>query len=476
MQNVHNFDKRKFALKSRIPGKGFLGEFSSLDMSSDGGMILLNEIEEKNKFIKLASKCITDGRKKARSSFSTEQILKSRVFAIACGYEDGNDLTKLQHDCMLKESIGIDPTESQGIPSQSTVCRFENSFLTKKDVAKFSLALPKIYTKRAYKRPPKKIVLDLDETFLPCHGTQQDALFSGYEKKFGYKPLYVMDIKIGCVLGISERPARTLSGQEVKELFEPVYKVLRRAWPKVQIVVRGDCHYGRDEFLKWCEKTEGVSYVTGFTKNNILVTHPEVERTIERASQKLLRIEEEEKNNERKTTEVRDYCTFNYAAEDWDRERRMVARVLVYRSDEEIKVRVRFIVTSFKNNYSPHDLYTTFYAKRGQAENIIKDVKRYLKGNRQSCKSVLANHVRLILHGLAHWFFVKLSRAIPNHSEHKKTSIPNIQLLLIKIAVQMKVRARNVQAIFSCSTPAQELFLRVLERIRSEPLVLSSAH
>ena len=475
MQNVYDSRKRKFRLKSRIKGKEFLGEFSGLDMSSDGGMILLNEIEEENKFIKLASKCIPDGRKKGRSSYSTGQILKARVFAIACGYEDGNDLTKLQHDCMLKESIGIDPTASQGIPSQPTVCRFENSLTTKEDVAKFSLALPKIYTERAYKRPPKKIVLDLDETFLPCHGTQQDALFSGYEKSFGYKPLYVMDIKIGCVLGISERPARTLSGQEVKDLFEPVYKIIRKAWPKVKIVIRGDCHYGRDEFLKWCEKTEGVSYVTGFTKNNILMTHDEVARTIERASQELLRIEEEEKNKERKTTEVRDYCTFNYAAEDWDRERRMVARVLVHRSDEEIKVRVRFIVTSFGNNYSPHYLYQRFYAKRGQAENIIKDVKRYQKGNRQSCRSVLANHVRLILHGLAHWFFVKLSHAIPHHSKHKKTSIPNIQLLLIKIAIQMKVRARTVQAVFSCSTPVQELFFKVLERIRSKSLVLSSS-
>lgn len=473
MQNVHDFDKRKFKVKSRLPGKHFTGEFSSLTMSSDGGLILLNEIEEENNFIKLASTCILDRRKKGRSKYSLEQILKSSVFAIACGYEDRNDLTKLRHDCMIKETIGIDPSSEKGIPSQPTASRFENSFKTKEEVAEFSLALPRVYTQSAYKKPPKKVILDLDETFLTCHGSQQDALFSGYEKSYGYKPLFVIDSEIGCVLAISERPARTLSGREVKELFEPVFKVLREAWPTVEIVVRGDGHYGRDELLTWCEETEGVSYVTGFTKNNILMTHKEVERTIQRASRKLLRIEEQEKNIDKKTKEVREYCTFNYAAASWERERKMVARVLVYRQDEEIKVRVRFIVTSLARTYSPKTLYKNFYAKRGQAENIIKDVKRYLKGNRQSCHSVLANHVRLILHGLAHWFFVKLSQAIPQNSKHKKASIPNLQLLLIKIAVQMKVRARTVQAVFSCSTPTQDLFLRVLEGIRSTTVDLS---
>ena len=473
MQNVHDFRKRKFKVKSRLPGKDFVGEFSSLTMSSDGGMILLNEIEEENNFIKLASTCILDGRKKGRSIYSLEQILKSRVFAIACGYEDVNDLTTLRHDCMIKESIGIDPSSEQGIPSQPTASRFENSFKTKEEVAEFALALPKLYTQSAYKNPPKKVILDLDETFLACHGSQQDALFSGYEHSYGYKPLFVIDTKIGCVLAISERPARTLSGKEVKKLFEPVFKEIRKAWPSVEIVVRGDGHYGRDEFLTWCEETEGVSFITGFTKNSKLMTHKEVERTIERASQKLLRIEEKEKNKDMKTKEVREYCTFNYAAAAWERERTMVARVLVYRDNGEIKVRVRYIITSLAKNYSPKHLYKMFYAKRGQAENIIKDVKRYLKGNRQSCKSILANHVRLILHGLAHWYFVKLSQAIPRYSKYKKASIPNLQLLLLKIAVQMKVRARTVQTVFSCSTPTQDLFLKVLEGIRSETVDLS---
>ena len=460
-------------LKSRVKGKKLQCQFNQELLSSDGGIALFNEIEERSQIIKTASKFIKDDRVQGRSKFSIEQMLKSRIYPIGCGYEDANDLMPLKHDCVFKESLGINPISEQGLPSQPTASRFENSFKTREEVAQFSLVLPHIYTRLAYKKPPRQITLDLDETFMPCHGTQQDSLFSGHESKYGYKPLFVIDAFINCALGLSDRAARTLSGKEIKELFEPIYNELRKAWPEVKIVLRGDSHYGRDEFLKWCEETEGVTYITGFTRNNRLETHPAVEKAKARNVRKFLRIEEKEKNsNKKKTTEVREHCTFRYSAESWDQDRKMVACIRTYRSGGEIKTGVRFIVTSIETNYSPKHLYKNIYAKRGQAENIIKDIKRYLKGNRQSCRTFLANQVRLILHGLSHWFFVMMSRLIPKNSKYKKKSIPGLQMLLIKIAVQMNVRARTIQVMFSCSTPAKDLFLKMIDSIHKDSVYL----
>ena len=474
MNNAQILKKAYLTAKSRVESKQLRYEFSDSSLSSNGGVALFNEIEERSKIIKMASEFIEDKRVKGRSKYTVEQFLKSRIYPICSGYEDVNDLTSLRHDCIFKESLGIDPTSEIGLPSQPSISRFENSFEKKTKLAKFSLVLPYIYTKLAYKTPPKKVILDLDETFMPCHGYQQDSLLSGHESKYGYKPLFVIDVNISCTLAISDRPAKTLSGLEVKELFEPIFKQIRIDWPNTEIVIRGDSHYGRNELLKWCEETEGVSYITGFPSNKRLVNHEKVVEATKQIEQKFLRVEEKEKDKkeEEKTTQLTDYCTFKYKAEKWDQERKMVARTLAYRKGEEIITKVRFIITSIKGNKSPKHLYKDIYAKRGQAENIIKDVKRYLKGNRQSCTNFNANQVRLILHGLSHWFFVMLSRIIPKTSKHKKSSIPKLQMLLIKIAAQMKVRARVIQVILTCSNPTKDLFLQMIDSIHNDSVFL----
>ena len=309
---------------------------------------------------------------------------------------------------------------------------------------------------------------------MPCYGNQQGSVFTGYEQAYGYKPLFVIDIKLGCVVAIIERPAQTISGKEINTLFEPIFQKIREAWPDVEIVLRGDSHYGKDDFLTWCEKTEGVTYITGLPGYKHLSQNEEVQKTVTRCIERFERKEAKLKVGKPKP-EVRDYCEFSYKAKTWDVDRKVIARILIFRTKKgELVTNIRYIVTSIERKHAPKYFYTRIYAKRGQAENIIKEVKLYLKADRQSCKKLEGNKFRLILHGLSHWLFVGISRAIPAHSKHKRLSIPRLQTLLIKIAVQMKSRARTIIAVFTSSSPSEDLFMKILANIQNKSVFLGN--
>ena len=310
MQNVQLEFSNKFVLNSLVKVKKLIGVFSDSESSSNGGITLINEIDKLLGLTQTGSKYLTDDRCTVRSKNSFYQFLKSRVMAISCGHEDVNDLNRLRHDSALKESIGIDPACEYGLPSQPTTSKFESLF-SDKQVQKFSLCLPEVYTAHSYRKPPKKFILDLDETFMPYYGNQQGSVFTGYEQAYGYKPLFVNDIKLGCVVAIIERPATTISRKEINTLFRPILKKIREALPDVEIVLRGDSHRGKDDFLTMCEKTEGVTYITGLPEYKCLGQNEDVQKTVRRCIGQFERKEAKYKVGKPKL-EIRDYCEFSY--------------------------------------------------------------------------------------------------------------------------------------------------------------------
>jgi hypothetical protein len=134
-------------------------------------------------------------------------------------------------------------------------------------------------------------------------------------------------------------------------------------------------------------------------------------------------------------------------------ERRAVARIEATR----LGLDIRFIVTNLDDG-SPEWLYATLYCARGQAENLIKLHKAQLASDRTSCRSALANQVRLVLHTAAYWLMLAVRDAIPKSRDLAKAEFATLRLRLLKIAARVVEMASRVRLAFAAACPEAELF------------------
>ena len=448
-----------FNLFDDIDGKDVTFDNSANPLSSDSGVALAAGLEKKFGIVKGLAEVWKDTRDAGKVVHSVFNMLLFRIFAIFAGYEDCNDLNKLKKDSIFKTALKLLPSSMKNLICQSTMSRLENS-LEEKDVHKLLEYSIDLYCRFGYGSPPKSIFLDIDETICKTYGDQQGTLYSGYDNANGFRPIHINDIERGCVVAVKMRPARTLSGEEVLDIVPPVIESIRKYWPNTIINLRGDGHYTRPEFLSWCEQQKGVNFITGLGSNNRLANEPCVLEAIETCTKMC------EEHRYRKVSKIA-YCEFTYAAESWEgKERRVVAAVRVTKDNGVFRTKVRYIVTSLEKHNAKY-LYTRVYCRRGQAENLIKEHKNYLKSDRMSCTSFKANQVRQVFHTIAHWYFVLLRDHIPNESNIKRSSIPTLQNRLIKVATISTESETNLHFAFSQSFPDYNLFKVILKKIRS---------
>ena len=244
----------------------------------------------------------------------------------------------------------------------------------------------------SFKEVPRRIVLDIDDTCDPAHGQQQLALFHAHYGERCFLPIHVYEATTGKPVAVILRPGKTPDGAEVMLVLRHVVAAIRRRWPRVDILVRGDSHYGRPEAMSWCERNR-VAYILGLAGNKVLLAR--VAGLAEDAAMR--RVEGE-------AAKVRRYGEFVYAAKTWSTERRVIARVEA--SDRGADT--RFIVTNLTG--TPRWLYEDVYCARGQAENLIKAHKRHLASDRTSCTKATANQFRLVLHTAAYWLLHEPAR------------------------------------------------------------------
>ena len=240
-------------------------------------------------------------------------ILRPRVFAIACGYPDANDLDDLRQDPAFKLACGRLPETGVDLTSQPTVSRWENA-PDLRTLIRLSHGMVDLWCE-SYRRLPKAITLDIDDTPDVVHGHQQLSLFNAHYDERCFSPIHVYDVASGhCVLTIL-RPGKTPGGTEVRAHLRRLVRRIRRHWPNTVITIRGDSHYGRREAMDWCEEN-GVQYVFGLSKNETLDA--------------LVFAEADEVQTRRaigNLDAVRDYAETRYAAKSWSRPRRVVARI-----------------------------------------------------------------------------------------------------------------------------------------------------
>ncbi len=332
-------------------------------------------------------------------------ILRARMLAIACGYEDADDLDHLRADPALKLACGRLPDTGRDLPSQPTVSRWENA-PTLREMIGLMRIMVDVYC-ASYARPPAAVTLDIDDTCDVVHGHQQLSLFNSHYGERCFLPIHVYDTATSRPVAVLLRPGKTPSGIEVRNHLRRLVRLIRHHWPATRLTIRGDGHYGRPEVMAWCED-QGIDYVFGLPGNRILHAVVDVAADDVRT-----------RRAEQQVAVLRDYTEVQYAARSWKKERRAVARI----EATALGLDIRFVVTSLARG-SAEWIYDSLYCARGQAENLIKMHKGQLASDRTSCRSPLANQMRLILHTAAYWLLLSVREKIPERRRSLGRNLP----------------------------------------------------
>ena len=236
-------------------------------LSSDAGVLLLRGVERRLGIAARLAACLNDRRDPDRIDHTVEEMLRLRMFAIAAGYEDANDCNKLRDDPVFKMAVGRAPESGEALCSQPTMSRLENA-PSKIEIARLMRAMVDQFC-ASYSRAPASIILDIDDTFDAVHGRQQLSLFNAHYDERCFLPIHIYEGTSGKPVAVILRSGKTPGGVEVRTILKHVIAHIRRHWPKVDILVRGDSHYGRPEAMAWCEANR-VGYIFGFGGNDVL--------------------------------------------------------------------------------------------------------------------------------------------------------------------------------------------------------------
>ena len=414
-------------------------------VSSDGGLLLLRAAERRLGLADLLAGCLRDRRDPTLIGHTLSEMLRFRMLAIACGYEDADDCDSLRSDPLFKLAVGRAPESGDPLCSQPTMSRLEN-MPSRAQAARMTAALVDTFC-RSFPAPPKAVTLDIDDTCDAVHGHQQLSLFHAHYDTRCFLPIHVYHVESGKPVAVMLRPGKTPSGAEVRTVLRHLLKRIRRHWPKTRITVRGDSHYGRPEAMAWCEKN-GVDYIFGLAGNKVL-------DALAGAVADDLKVRRAEAGADK----LRAFTAFSYAAGSWKRRRRVVARLEATARGFD----ARYVVTSLKG--SARHLYENVYCVRGQAENLIKMHKAQLASDRTSCQSPVANQVRLVLHTAAYWLMLTLRDAVPAASRLAKAEFATLRLRLLKLGARVVEKAARIRIHFASACPDAALFRLLAGRL-----------
>jgi len=407
-------------------------DFGGGALSSDGGLMLLREVDRRTGLSSAVAKALHDPRDPELITHALRDLVAQRLYGLCCGYEDLNDHTTLRSDPLMQTAVGT----GEALGSSATLCRMERQ-ARRVDVVALNRVLIDQFI-AAQTVAPKELILDIDASDIPLHGAQEHAEFNAYYDHYCYLPLYVFCGKaiLACVL----RNSRIDGAKHAAAVIKLLVTRLRQVWPKVRIIVRGDSGFCRQRLIRWCERS-AVGYVIGVARNARLhrIVAPWEARMEKRYAKT--------KNKQRLIRE------FIYAADSWGRERRIVTR-LEFGSQG---ANPRFIVTNLKR--SARALYDDLYCLRGEAENRIKETQLDLFGTRASSQKFLTNWLRSLLSALAYTLMQRLREMALAGTELAAATSATIRVRLLKIGAAILRNTRRVRILFASHHPLRETFL-----------------
>lgn len=416
--------------------------FSGGSVTSDGGVLLLRQVEQKIKFLEKVAKVIPDDRDQNKIDHSIQTMLQQRVIGIALGYEDLNDHTTLRKDIAFQ--VGVHSSEV--LASSSTLCRFENKASKQIAFDVHKIMIDHFISSQG--EIPTELILDFDATDDLIHGNQKGRFFHGYYKNYCFLPLYVF---CGQHLLVSYLRTSDKDGaRHAWAILSLLVKRFRQVWPAVKITFRGDSGFCRHEMFDWCER-KNVYYITG-TAGNVCLKRI-IKPTMDEA-EKLFK-----ETNEKQ----RLFVEFEYAAGSWSKKRKIIAKA------EHTKdgANPRFIVTNLTGK--PQELYDDCYCARGDMENRIKEQQLDLFADRTSCHDWWPNQFRLLLASLAYILIEYLREFALQGTELANAQTGTIRLKLFKIGAVIVKNTRRIIFKLSEYYPYQELFEHIWQTLTLKP-------
>jgi hypothetical protein len=405
--------------------------FDGGDIGSEGGSMLLRQVDERIGLTRMAAAALGDKRRRASVQHDMRSLLAQRIYGLCCGWEDVTDHNALRHDLAVQTAVGRD----EELASAPTLSRLENSATMAHAVALNRVLLEQFIASRD--AVPDELVLDIDATHVPLHGQQEGAHFHAHYDSYCYLPLYVFcgQDMLACVLRPSWRdPASVLSA-----LIKLIARRLRQAWPEVKLIVRGDSGFCRSRALRRFEAW-GIDYIIGLQKNVALEWRSAI------AMQALA------DQYQAVGTKQRLIDEFTYAARSWPHERRVIARL----EHDAHGANPRFVVTSLAGDAT--ELYERLYCARGEAENRIKEAQLDLFGRRASCSRFAANQLRLLLAALAYTLMINLRRLGLKGTELERACTATIRTKLLKIGAAVLRNTRRVRLFLASHHPLKHVF------------------
>jgi hypothetical protein len=429
-----------------VHGKKVTARFEDAQIASDGGLLLVAEVERTLEIIDKLAGCIRDGREAGKVRHQLGTMFRQRVMQICAGYEDADDCDHFRHDPLIQTIAGCDPLGDDGLASQPSMSRLENA-VDRRALLRMGYAFVDQYMD-SFAAEPEMVVLDMDPTSVITYGDQQLRLFNAFEDEYCLMPFHVYDGLNGKFITAVIRPGKTPTAGEILAVLKRLVRRLRGRWRQTRIILRADSHHTKPEVMDWLE-ANGVGFITGLGPNSRLD-----------AQFKPL-IEDARKRHARTWREVRLYGSATYAAGSWGRARRVICRVVVNAQG----VDTRYVVTSFEIAGAKY-LYETVYCGRGKAELMIKDHKTDLRSDRCSCHAATANQFRLFLHSAAYVILHKLRARYLQGTELATARFSTIRQRLIKIGTRVEVLKTAIRFFLPASFPLKDVFAHVCSAFR----------
>jgi len=442
-----------------LEGRQVVASFDGGAITTDAGALLLGQTDRAIRLTERFAACFTDTRTAGLVEHQVKTLVMQRVIGIALGYEDLNDHDELRNDpvlAVLASKLAAQRSDCAPLAGKSTLNRLELSRAEPTRYHKIShdtAAIESLFVDLfldAHTKPPKQIVLDLDATDDPLHGNQEGKFFHGYYDSYCYLPLYIFCGRH--LLAAKLRRANVDAAAGAVEETARLVARIRRRWPRVRILLRGDSGFCRDALMAWCEANR-VDYVFGLARNERLeqALVPEViTATIESL---------------RTGRTARCFKDFRYATRDsWSRERRVIGKAEVTGGEAN----PRFIVTSLKRSEAAaRQLYEHVYCARGDMENRIKECQLDLFADRTSTATMQANQLRLWFASMAYVLLCALRRIGLAHTQFAEATCGTIRLKLLKLGALVRVSVRRIKIAMASACPSQDAFALARARLRN---------
>lgn len=441
-------------------------------ITSDGGGLLLREVERRTGILAQFAQCFTDYRKPELIEHPVARLVAQRVYGLCLGYEDLNDHDLLRRDPLLAVLAGHpDPWGTQrrrqadvgcALAGKSTLNRLERTPATagpgeryKKvvyDAARMERLLVDVFV-QAHEHPPREVVLDLDDTDNPLYGQQEGRFYHGYYDEYCYLPLYIFSGEH--LLCAKLREAGIDHAEGALEELQRIAGQLRKAWPGVRLIIRGDSGFCREELVAWCEGQPETYYVLGLARNQRLAAALSAE--LEQARQEYLAT----------GRAARVFKDFRYQTlESWSVERRVIGKA----EHLEKGANPRFVVTNLPPAlWAAQALYEELYCARGEMENRIKEQQLYLFSGRTSAETMRANQLRLWFSAVAYLLMHALRRLALQGTELARAHSHTLRTRLLKVGALIRVSVRRIYVSLAGGWPFRALFAHAYWALCAQP-------